>query len=643
MLNTNKTSKTIPQLFEESVLKYANNPFLKEKKTDKFQALTYQDTRDYIYKFAAGLMSLGINKGDKIALISEGRNDWIISEMGILYAGAVNVPLSVKLIEASEIKFRINHSECRMIIVSQGQANKVKLIKRECPLVEKIIFLDPQETYNDDELYFKDIYKLGEDFLATQGSEFEKRWTTLKGDDHANICYTSGTTADPKGIILSHRNYTANVEQACSLMTIPEEYTTLFILPLDHSFAHTVFFCFIYKGASIACVQVGKTAMESLKNIPININELKPNLILSVPALAKNFRKNVENGIRNKGKFAETLFKIAIKTAYIYNAEGYNKGVALRGLLKPLVDMFDKILFKKIREGFGGQIDFFVGGGAMLDIDIQRFFYAIGIPMMQGYGLTEASPVISANGLLNHKLGSSGRLVTPIEFRIEDDNGNTLPVGEKGEIVVKGENVMIGYWKNDSATSETLKDGWLHTGDMGYLDTDGYLYVTGRFKCLLIANDGEKYSPEGIEEALTEHISFIDQIMLYNNQSNYTTALLVLNKEAVKRWFKHHSHSHKHTDEENIKIFLKELQHDILNYHKKGKHEVVFPERWLPAAFSILKEPFTEDNRMMNSTLKMVRGRIAEHYAELIAYLYSPDGKDVLNSSNVQALKKYLE
>ncbi len=602
--------KTIPQLLEDSVLKYSDNPLLWEKKTDKFEALSYQQTKEYIYKFAAGLMSLGIHKGDKIALISEGRNTWIISEMGILYAGAVNVPLSVKLIEASEIKFRINHSESRFIIVSQGQASKVKLIKSECPQVEKIIFLDEQENYSNDELHINDIYKLGEDFLATQGSEFEKRWTSLKGEDHANICYTSGTTADPKGIVLSHRNYTANVEQACSLMTIPESYRTLFILPLDHSFAHTVYFCFIYKGASIASVQVGKTPMESLKNIPINIKELKPNLILSVPALAKNFRKNVEKNIRDKGKIASTLFNIGLKIAYMYNAEGYNRGKGLRSILKPLKNFFDKILFIKIRDAFGGQIDFFIGGGAMLDIDIQRFFYAIGIPMFQGYGLTEASPVISSNGLLNHKLGSSGPLVTPLDFRIEDDNGNSLPVFEKGEIVIKGENVMIGYWKNETATAETLKDGWLHTGDMGYLDDDGYLYVTGRFKCLLIANDGEKYSPEGIEEALTEHITFIDQIMLYNNQSNYTTALLVLNKEAVKRWFKNHSHSHKHTEEENIKVFLKHLQHDIMNYDKKGKHEVVFPERWLPAAFGILKEPFTENNRMLNSTLKMVRGRI---------------------------------
>ena len=631
--------KTIPQLFEESVQKYANNPFLKEKKTDKFEAISYIDTRDYIYKFAAGLLSLGINIGDKIALISEGRNDWIISEMGILYAGAVNVPLSVKLIEASEIKFRINHSESRFVIVSQGQASKIKQIKSECPLVEKIIYLDTQESYSEDEFHINDIYKLGEDFLATHGSEFENRWTNLKGDAHANICYTSGTTADPKGIILSHRNYTANVEQACSLMTIPETYTTLFILPLDHSFAHTVYLCFIYKGASIATVQIGKTAMETLKNIPINIREVKPNLILSVPALAKNFRKNIENGIRSKGKVTETLFNIAIKTAYIYNAEGHNKGTGMRQLLKPLLSLFDKTLFSKIRDNFGGEIDFFIGGGAMLDIDIQRFFYAIGTPMMQGYGLTEASPVISANGLLNHKLGSSGRLVNPIQLKIEDENGKVLPAGHKGEIVIKGENVMIGYWRNETATADTIKNGWLHTGDMGYVDQDGYLYVTGRFKCLLIANDGEKYSPEGIEEALTEHISFIDQIMLYNNQSNYTTALLVLNKEAVKRWYKHHSHSHKHTDEEYAKTFLKHLQHEIMNYDKKGKHEVVFPERWLPAAFAILNEPFTEDNRMMNSTLKMVRGKIAEHYTELIDYIYTPEGKDVTNNRNVEVVK----
>ncbi len=636
--------QTIIQLFEESVKKYANNPLLKEKRTDKYEAITYQETYDLVCRFAAGLMGLGVEKNDKISLISEGRNDWLISELAILYCGAVNVPLSVKLIDASEIQFRINHSESKYIIVSQGQAKKIKEIRSACPLLEKIIYLDAQKTYNDDEIYKESIYELGDAFLATRGSDFEKRKEAVKPNDYANICYTSGTTADPKGILLTHRNYTANVEQACTLMTIPQNYCTLLILPWDHSFAHTAgLYSFIYKGASIASVQSGKSPLDTIKNIPINIKEVKPNLILSVPALAKNFRKNIEKNIRDKGKVAEFMLKIGLKIAYLYNAEGWNKAKGLRFLLKPLVNLFDKILFCKIREGFGGKLDFFIGGGALLDIDLQRFFYAISIPMMQGYGLSESAPVISSNALHKHKLGSSGYLVSPLEIKILDSDNNALPIGEKGEIVVKGENVMAGYWRNESATAETIKNGWLHTGDMGYLDKDGYLYVVGRFKSLLIGNDGEKYSPEGIEEQLTEHLPFIEQIMLYNNQNNYTIGLFVLNKEAVRYWIKHNKHHLLNTIEEKAIHFLLHLHNEILHINKSGKHKLIFPERWLPASFIILEEGFTEQNRMLNSTMKMVRGRITEHYNNEIEYLYTPEGKPITNEKNLAIIKKIIE
>ena len=441
--------------------------------------------------------------------------------------------------------------------------------------------------------------------------------------------------------MLTHRNYTANVEQACTLMTIPEDYTTLFILPLDHSFAHTVFYCFIYKGANIAFIQTGKTPIETLKNIPLNIKEVKPNLLLSVPALAKNFKKNIEKNIFDKGKLTVLIFKTAIKIAYLYNGLGYNKGKGYRLFFKPLNILFDKIIFSKIREGFGGKLDFFIGGGALLDTDLQKFFYAIGIPMMQGYGLSEAAPIISSNSLKKHKLGSSGFLVQNLEIKIIDEKGTKLPNNNKGEIVVKGENIMLGYWKNVTATNETIKDGWLHTGDMGFLDNDGFLYVMGRFKSLLIANDGEKYSPEGIEEQITEHIVFIEQIMLYNNQNNYTIGLIVLNKEKVKNWINQYS-IHKNSGDSS-RAFLEHLHQLIFNIGKQSKNNLVFPERWLPSTFLILDEAFTEQNHLLNSTLKMVRGKISERYTKEINFLYTSQGKDIYNSLNVEAIKNINE
>jgi len=635
--------KSIPLFFEESVNKFSDNPLLKEKINYSYKSINYKQTKEAVYLFSAGLISLGIQKGDRIALISEGRNDWIISELAILYAGAINVPISVKLIEPEEIAFRINHSESKYVIVSYNQSSKIKELIPLLQTVEKIILLDEQSEYNEKEIYKGDIIDLGRKYLEENKTEFENRWKSIQNDDIANICYTSGTTADPKGIMLTHRNYTSNVEQAYTLMDIPETYCTLFILPLDHSFAHTVFYCFIGKGASIAFILSGKSPIETLKNIPINIKEVRPNLILSVPALAKNFKKNIENNIVNKGFFATILFKTAFSLAYYYNLEGWNKGKGIRFIVKPILILMDKILFSKIREGFGGKLDFFIGGGALLDIELQKFFYAIGIPMLQGYGLSEASPIISSNSLKKHKLGSSGQIVKPLELRIEDENGNSLEPLNQGEIVIRGENVMKGYWKNPDATNDTIRNGWLHTGDLGFLDNEGFLYVIGRFKSLLISNDGEKYSPEGIEECLTEHISYIDQIMLYNNQNPYTTSIIVLNIEKVQKWFKKHDTSKIIDNTKVIKQFINQLHHEIININSNHNVKVKFPNRWLPSTFILINEPFSESNKMLNSTMKIVRNKITASYIDLIEFMYTSEGKDILNDINIRAVKKIIE
>jgi long-chain acyl-CoA synthetase len=629
--------KALTHLFEECVNKYSENVFMWEKKSDRYEPTTYTETREQVYRFAAGLISLGVQKGDRIALLSEGRNDWTISELGILYAGAVNVPLSVKLNEPAEIRFRLEHSGARMIIVSGLQTKKVAPLKSEMPLLEKVILLDANNNEDDKEILFSEIQRMGADFLKTSPHLFEERWKSVTGSDYANICYTSGTTADPKGIILTHRNYTANVEQSLTLMDIPGYYTSLLILPWDHSFGHT---CNIYVlmtcGASLASVQSGKTAMDSIKNIPINIKDIKPHFLLSVPALAKNFRKNIENGIRAKGPVVTVLFKTGLNVAYTYNGIGWDKGKGWRAILKPLVKLFDKIIFTKVREGFGGRLKFFVGGGALLDIELQRFFYAIGIPMFQGYGLSECSPVVSSNSEARHKLGSSGYLVKNLDLKICDDKGNELPVGEKGEIVVRGENVMAGYWNNPAATAEALKNGWLYTGDLGMMDNDGFLYVYGRFKSLLIGDDGEKYSPEGIEEAFIGQSPYIEQCMLYNNQNPYTVALVVVNKEAIKHWIEKHHH-HTHSDESPAALKL--IQTEINEYRTGKKYGDMFPQRWLPAAIAILPEAFTEETHLMNSTMKIVRGKITERYKELIQYSYTPEAKNICNARNIEVMK----
>jgi len=632
--------KTLIELFDHCVDKYSNNIFLLEKKTDKYTGLTYKKTKEYVIKMAAGLISLGINPDDKLALLSEGQNLWVISELAIFHAAAVNVPLSVRLNE-EELLFRLKHSETRMIFVSEIQLPKIRSIKDQLNKLEKIIVFTENISLEDKEISYVEVLNQGEELLIADSDVVEKRKKLVNGDTFANICYTSGTTADPKGIILTHRNYTANIEQSLSLFSVPEWWTTLLILPWDHAFAHT---CGIYTlmscGASLAAVQTGKAPLEALKNIPINIKEIRPTFLLSVPALAKNFKKNIEKAISEKGKFVEFLYKTGLKIAYAYNGIGYNRGKGLRIFLLPIYFIFKILIFNKIKENFGGRLEFFIGGGALLDIDLQRFFYAIGIPMYQGYGLTEAAPVISANNPKKHKLGSSGTLVKNIEVKICDEEGNELPLGEKGEIVVRGENVMKGYWKNEEATKETIKNGWLHTGDMGYLDKDGFLYVLGRFKSLLIADDGEKYSPEAIEEAFCEHVSFLENVMLYNNQKPYTVALVYPNIENIKKWAKNKNIDI--TKEKGIIEVLKFLEIELNQFDKGGRLQHMFPHRWLPSAIGIIPEPFTQENGMLNSTMKMVRGKITEHYESLLSYLYTPEAKNIANKNNIKVMFELL-
>jgi long-chain acyl-CoA synthetase len=632
---------TIIELLEDSSKRFANNPFLFEKKTDKYESITFKETRDEAYKVAAGLLSLGILKGDKVALISESRTDWVTSELGILHAGAVSVPLSIMLKEGIDLKFRLEHSETRFVIISGNHIEKINSVKKELKNLEKVIVLDPKGSYEPDEIFIGDLKKNGEEYLKNNFNKFLEIINSVGPNDYASICYTSGTTADPKGIILSHRNYTSNIEQALTLLEVPEWWTTLLILPWDHSFAHTVgIYIMLATGASLAAVQSGKSYLDSLKNIPTNIKEIRPVFMLSAPALAKNLRKGIEKGIRDKGSFIEKIFNHALKVAYSYNGVGWDRGKGLKVFIKPLYMLYDVILFRKIRASFGGRLKFFFGGAALLDIELQRFFYAIGVPMYQGYGLSEASPVISGNTEAKHKLGTSGIIVKNLDLKICDEDGKELPTGQKGEIVLRGENVMLGYYKNEKSTRETLRDGWLHTGDMGYVDSDGFLYVLGRFKSLLISDDGEKYSPEGIEETITDRSPYIDQMMLYNNQSKYTTAIIVPNREALLRWVK--SHNIDINDEKGIEAVLIKIEGVVNQYREGGAYSDLFPSRWLPASIGVVSEPFTQDNALINTTGKMVRAKIVEHFRNRIEYLYTPEGKNMVNPENLNSIRMLL-
>ncbi|MFW6360303.1 MAG: AMP-dependent synthetase/ligase [Spirochaetota bacterium] len=596
---------------------------------------------------AAALLSRGFKNNDTIALFAEGSSDWVISEFATLWAGCISVPLSIKL-QAEEIPFRINHSEAKGIFVSKNMLPKIAAVYSQFkPKHVRLIVIDEngsdlaelralagEKAASHVEL-FRDLLLEGYRNLEDYELELQRVEDETAEDDVVTISYTSGTTGNPKGIMLTHLNYYANCRDSVEMFAVPRaEYRTLIILPCDHSFAHTVgIFAALFRGISLYFVDARGGGMAILRNIPINLIEVNPTFLLTVPALTGNFMKKIKAGIKAKGKLIRTLFNWGLTHAIRYHGNGYNRpGFAVRAVSFLPYKLADILVFSQVRRIFGRRIQFCVGGGALLDVKQQEFFNAIGVPIYQGYGLTEAAPVISSNLPSIHKFGSSGRVAPSVECRILTENGSQAAVAERGEIVIRGDNVMKGYYKNQSATEETIKDAWLYTGDLGYFDQDGFLVVVGRAKALLISPDGEKYSPEGIEEAITNSTELISQVMLYNDHKQYTSALVVLDQQGAKELIQQRGI----TDADEL---LSEINTGLFAFQQDPNYRGLFPSIWLPATFQVLTEAFSEENQMINSTMKMVRYKIMQAHEDVLEYMYTEEGKNYINPRNRKAVQ----
>ena len=638
--------RTVLQLLKTAAERFYNTNYVNEKTDNGWVGKTYPQVDKESDLLAIALMELGIRREDKVSLISEGRVRWIVSEYSVLKAGAIVVPLSIKLLP-EEIAFRVNHSESKAIIVS---SNIVEKVISALPLFEdkalKIIYIDENieniaklsEKHNveimDRVVLYKDLLAKGKELENEKTEVLKHVVDNIAEDDVVTISYTSGTTGNPKGIMLTQLNYHENSRDAVAHFQIPEGIGTLIILPLDHSFAHTVgIYTSCVKGLRLYFVDSRGSSMAALKNIPINLKEVNPDFLLTVPALTGNFMTKMQEGIAAKGGIIEKIFNAGIEAGIKINKDGYKKaGFFERLRLWPSYKLADTLIFPKLREVFGKNIKYCVGGGALLDVKQQNFYYALGVPVYQGYGLSEATPIISANTPPVHKMGSSGMVFPTVDCKILDDKGNEMPTGKKGEIVIKGLNVMKGYYKNEEATAETVKGEWLHTGDLGYYDDDGFLVVTGREKALLISQDGEKYSPEGIEEAIQNCSRIINQVMLYNDHSRYTTCVVTLNTATVEQHIKKYNIS---SPEEVIQLVNNELH----IFKDENEYKGQFFEKWIPNTFVILEEPFTEQNFMINSTMKMVRYKITETYKHKIDFMYTSEGSNNINDENIRAIK----
>ncbi|MCK9449511.1 MAG: AMP-binding protein [Bacteroidales bacterium] len=637
--------QTVIDLLRQAASRFSQTAYLNEKNDIGWHAVSFAEAFEKSGWFASALLEAGFAFDDKFAILAEGRNDWVITEFGILRIGGIGVPLSIKLLP-EEIQFRLEHAGCKGMLVSSNTIEKAleSLKTPELKKIQLFYYDDNLEQYRtqleqagmdiNKVLLIKDLYEKGKEKTHSFEKELAAIEDRISGDQVVTISYTSGTTGNPKGIMLTHMNYFSNSNDAMQFFDVGQGDRLMIILPLDHSFAHTVgIYACLVKGLSIYFVDARGGSKNALKNIPGNLKQANPHFMLTVPALTGNFMNKMKEGVATKGKWIQKLFEAGLRAGIEINGDGYHRPATVAWQKKIVYKIAYQLIFKKLQQIFGNNMRFCVGGGALLDISQQQFFAAIGVPVYQGYGLTEATPIISANNPSVYKFGTSGMVIPNLKCKIVDSNGRQLDTGQKGEIVIKGHNVMQGYYKNPEATSDVIRDEWLYTGDLGYMDEDGFLVVTGREKALLISANGEKYSPEGIEEAIVNTAEYITQVMVYNDMKPFTTAVVVVAEDKIKKLLK----GQQIHDKEQI---LSLISDDLIRFNSHEAYANQFPEMWIPRIFVLASEPFTEQNLMINSTMKMVRHKVLEVYKKPLEAAYINNGSKNLHEHNQATIEK---
>ncbi len=639
--------RTIIRMLEEAAVRYPSRAYSSMKGEGGWEGKTFAEVDTLSDHFAAHILDQGIEIASNFGLLAEGRTEWIVAEMGLLKSRMVSVPLSIKL-TSEEIAFRLKHSEAKGIIASSNVLDKVcKALEllEEKPILYYLDSFDERLKRNSEALnwvegedYFiwPKLMEKGVSLLNDNSSLVKESIAQIDENDVINICYTSGTTGNPKGIMLTHLNYWSNSHDAVTLFELPDgELETLVVLPVDHSFAHTVaIYTALLKGITLHFVDARGTNAAIVRNFPKNLVEVNPTFLLTVPSISGNFMKKMISGIKKKGKLIDKIFTNGLNAGIIRNGDGFNKvssGKRIKAFLP--YKLASLLVFPKLRQVFGNKIDYCVGGGALLEARQQHFFAAIGVPIYQGYGLTEAAPIISSNSPKRFKFGTSGVVAPSVTCKIMIDDLTEAAVNQRGEIVIKGDNVMKGYFKNPAATAEALReeDGetWLWTGDLGYFDEDGFLVVTGRAKALLIAKDGEKYSPEEVEEVMINNVEVINQLVVYNDHNPVTTALVTLQEDLVRTMIEREGIR----DEKGL---LKSLEATLRSYEKVAKESI--PNQWIPAHFAIIDKPFSEEDGLVNSTMKLVRYKVIETYRGRIDQMYESD--QINERKNLEVLKE---
>ncbi len=588
--------------------RFGSRPVLRFKRNHQYQNVTWNELRSQVVKISASLRQFGIKRGDRVALLSENRPEWVCADLAILSLGAVVVPL-YPTSSPKEVEYIISNSESKILFLSTDiQFQRLKSILPTLTSVQQTIIFDSIETSEPHVTLLKRLLDSENLDLQSALAKFEADVSQVTLNDPATIIYTSGTTGPPKGVMLSHHNFLINCYDAKEALPINEQDVFLSFLPLSHVFERMGgYYLALLVGATIAYA-------ENMTTVPENLLEVKPTVTCAVPRFFEKMYARIQSQIEEKGTVAKRIFYWAVEVGKKSNQFRW-KNQPLPLALRVQFFIAHKLVYSKIYQKMGGRLRCFISGGAPLAKELAEFFYCVGILILEGYGLTETSPVISVNRLNHFRFGSVGLPMAHVETRIADD----------GEIVVRGPSIMRGYYKNELATQEVIREGWFHTGDLGKLDSDGFLYITGRKKDVIKTSGGKMISPQNIENALLADPLF-SQVVLIGDRYNFITALIVPNFDQAQLILKEkaiHLEDSKTPQEWVKERMLHELIRRRINERTKD-----FASYEKIKYFALLASEFSQEKGEVTITLKIRRQAIAQHYAEIINRMYQETEKD---------------
>ncbi len=587
---------TIPRQFLASVESYHRADAFRHKVDGSYRDVSHGEVYARVAALACALKSLGVGKRDRVAILSENRLEWIVADLAVLSCGAVDVPLYATL-PAHQIQYMLRDSEARVIFVSsRAQLAKITGIRHSLPNLQHVVVFDADAAEERDTVALESLVADGRALAAT--ADFRAMVNEIAKDDWASIIYTSGTTGEPKGVILSHGNFMSNVRQSLAVYRLDTSDQYLSFLPFSHVFERMAgFYTMMTAGVSIALA-------ESIEAVAQNLREISPTVMCSVPRVYEKMYAKILDAVAEESAPKRALFwwAVGVGRAHLYAslAGGASAWLSFqRRVARALV-------LRKVEARVGGRLRFFLSGGAPLPKELAEFFNAAGIRIMEGYGLTETSPVVAVNTFENFRIGTVGKPLPGVEVKIADD----------GEVLVRGDNVMQGYFKKPQETAEALAGGWFHTGDIGHLDADGFLLITDRKKDLIATAGGKKVAPQPIEGKLKQS-AFVAEAVLLGDRRPFIVALVVPNFERLTAWAAEQGVAGEDRARLVAAPAVRELYQRIID---GANADLAQYERI--KNFTILSRELTLDDGHLTPTLKVRRRIVEKTYQRDIEAMY---------------------